>query len=88
MPGVVKSGIIKMYGADWCADTRIARAFMQEHAIEYEWIDVEQSPEAREWVRQVNRGNVSVPTLLFPDGTTLTEPTWAELAARFLSDDA
>lgn len=73
-----------MYGADWCGDTRVARQFMREHAIEYKWIDVEQSPEAREWVRQINHGFVSVPTLLLPDGSTMTEPTWAELAAAFL----
>ncbi len=73
-----------MYGADWCGDTRVARQFMREHAIEYEWIDVEQSPEARAWVRLVNYGFVSVPTLLLPDGSTMTEPTWAELSADFL----
>jgi glutaredoxin len=78
---------IKMYGADWCADTRIARRFMQEHAIAYEWIDVEKSPAAREWVRQINHGFVSVPTLLLPDGSTLTEPSWEELAARLLPAD-
>jgi mycoredoxin len=76
-----------MYGADWCADTRLAKRFLQEHHIDYEWVDVEQSDEARAMVKQINHGNVSVPTIVFEDGTSLTEPTWSELVARFLPGD-
>lgn len=83
MPEFVKKGTIIMYGSDWCADTRLAKRFLDQHGIAYEWVDVELSEEARSVVKQINHGFVSVPTIVFEDGTTLTEPTWSELAARF-----
>jgi glutaredoxin len=87
MTEAVGKGTIRMYGADWCADTRLAKRFLREHNIPYEWIDIEKSPEARDLVRQINHGFVSVPTIIFEDGSTLTEPTWSELSARFLPSD-
>lgn len=87
MPEIVKKSTIIMYGSDWCADTRLAKRFMDQHGIAYEWVDVELSEEARAVVKQINHGFVSVPTIVFEDGTTLTEPSWSELAARFLSED-
>jgi len=83
----VKKSTIRMYGADWCADTRLAKRFMQEHDIPYEWIDVELSEEARAMVKQINHGYVSVPTIVLEDGTSLTEPSWSDLAAKFLGSD-
>lgn len=88
MSDIVKKGTIRMYGSDWCADTRLAKRFMEQHDIAYEWIDVELSEEARATVKQINHGFVSVPTIVFEDGTTLTEPSWNELADRFLPSDS
>lgn len=84
MTEAAKKATIRMYGADWCADTRLAKRFMEQHGIPYEWIDVEQSDDARTTVKRINHGFVSVPTIVFEDGSTMTEPTWSELAARFL----
>ena len=84
MADTQEQAVIRMYGADWCADTRLAKRFMEKHGIAYEWIDVDQSDEARAAVKQINHGYVSVPTIVFGDGTTMTEPTWSELAAKFL----
>jgi glutaredoxin-like protein len=84
---IVKKGTIKMYGADWCADTRLAKRFLEKHGIAYEWIDIERSDDARELVRQINHGFASVPTIVFDDGTTLTEPSWSDLAEKFLTLD-
>ena len=83
----MKKSTIRMYGADWCADTRLAKRFMQEHDIPYEWIDVELSEEARAMVKQINHGYVSVPTIVLEDGASLTEPSWSDLAAKFLGSD-
>ncbi len=87
MHDIVKKSTIRMYGADWCADTRLAKRFFQQHGIPFEWIDVEKSEQARATVKQINHGYVSVPTIVFEDGTSLTEPSWSDLAARFLPSE-
>jgi mycoredoxin len=72
-----------MYGTPWCGDCHHARRFLDEHAIAYSWIDIDQDAEAEALVKQLNRGNRSVPTLVFPDGTILVEPSNRQLASRF-----
>jgi glutaredoxin len=48
----------------------------------YEYINIHEDDEASQFVREVNGGYESVPTLLFPDGTTLTEPSAGALKAK------
>ena len=66
---------IKMYGAMWCGDTRRARKWMDENRVAYEWLDVDKSVDAEAVVKQLNNGFRSIPTLVFPDGSHLTEPS-------------
>ncbi len=66
---------IKLYGTSWCGDTRRTRDYLEINKIPYEWIDIDQDQAAAEIVKQINRGYKSVPTLVFPDGSTLTEPS-------------
>lgn len=51
----------------------------------YEYVDIHADVEAREHVRTINQGYESVPTLVFPDGGTLTEPSGRELRQRLLA---
>lgn len=55
---------------------------MEQHKIDYQWIDIDKNKEAEAYVIQVNRGNRSVPTVVFPDGSILVEPSNAQLAAK------
>jgi glutaredoxin-like protein len=71
--------ITKFYGTTWCGDTRRARKFFDEHKLEYEWIDIDQDKDARDYVESVNDGCRSVPTIVFPDGRILVEPSLSEL---------
>ena len=73
---------IKVYGATWCPDCRRSKAFLEEHQVPYQWIDVDQDAEAQEYVRQVNNGRRIIPTILFPDGSILVEPGNAQLAQK------
>lgn len=73
---------IILYGTTWCGDTRRARAFMDRNAIAYRWIDIEKDPQACRFVESVNNGFRSVPTLVFPDGSRLTEPSMHQLAEK------
>ena len=71
--------LIKLYGAMWCGDTRRARTFMDTNHIPYVWIDVEKDKEAEAFVKSVNNGFRSIPTIVFADGSMLVEPSTAKL---------
>ena len=74
---------IKMYVTTWCGDCRMARRWFDSHGIPYEYINIEEDEQAAEFVSQVNGGYHSVPTIVFPDGSVLVEPTPRELATKF-----
>ncbi len=74
---------IVVYGTRWCGDTRRARAWLDEHGIAYRWVDIDQDVKGRRYVEQVNRGFRSVPTIVFPDGTILVEPSTEQLRQKF-----
>jgi thioredoxin reductase (NADPH) len=71
-----------IYGASWCSDCRRTKAFLDEHGLQYDWIDLEKHPEAGEIVERYNGGKRVIPTLVFADGSTLSQPSNAELAAK------
>jgi mycoredoxin len=74
---------IKMYATTWCGDCRMAKRWFDSHGISYEYINIEEDDAAADYVVQVNRGRRSVPTIVFPDGSVLVEPSPRELAAKF-----
>lgn len=73
---------IAVYGAHWCPDCRRSKRFLGEQQIEYEWIDIEKDEEAQQYVEEVNDGKRIIPTIVFPNGSILTEPSNAELAQK------
>lgn len=73
---------ITMYGTLWCGDCKRAKKFLGEQRIHYDYVDVEQDAEGLAFIEQVNDGKQTVPTLVFPDGSFLVEPSNAELAAK------
>jgi len=74
--------LLTFYGAPWCPDCRRSKRFLGEHQIPYRWVDIEQDPEGEKYVLQKNGGKRIIPTIEFPDGSILAEPTNAELAAK------
>lgn len=73
---------IRMYGTRWCPDCARAKQVLGKHNIQFAWIDIEQDAEACAYVEKVNNGYKSVPTLVFPDGSVLVEPSTAELEKK------
>ncbi len=73
---------IRMYSTTWCGDCRRSKRFLQEHQIDFEEIDIEKNPEAAAVVISLNRGMRSVPTIVFPDGSVLVEPSNTTLANK------
>jgi thioredoxin reductase (NADPH) len=76
------NGDIIVYGTTWCPDCRSSKNFLGEHRIQYIWVDIEQDATAMAEVERLNHGRRSVPTILFPDGTILVEPSDEELATK------
>jgi mycoredoxin len=73
---------IILYGTTWCGGSRRARLLLDEHGIPYRWVDIEADEAAARTVESINRGNRSVPTLIWPDGSVLVEPSNEELAKK------
>ena len=71
-----------MYGAPWCPDCRRAKAFLSEHRVPYDWIDLDHDAEALRYVQELQNGGRSIPMLLFEDSSSLVEPTNEELARK------
>ena len=71
--------MVKIYATTWCGDCRMAKHVLDSREIAYEYIDIDLAPEAAELVQRINGGFRSVPTILFPDGRVLVEPTRIEL---------
>lgn len=78
----MESTRIKVYGNSWCGDSRRVKQFFDINHIEYDWIDIEKDPEAVKFVESVNNGYRSVPTIVFPDGSILVEPSVYQLTEK------
>ena len=76
------TGAVTVYGAPWCPDCKRAKAFLAAHRIPYDWIDVDQDARGLEHIQQLQDGGRTIPTIEFPDGTHLLEPSDDELAAK------
>ena len=75
-------GTITMYSTTWCGYCRRLKTQLDSAGIGYTEVNIEQDPTAAAFVEQVNGGNQTVPTVVFPDGSAATNPSLAEVTAR------
>jgi mycoredoxin len=73
---------LTMYTTPWCGFCRNLKRQLARDGIEMVEIDIERDAVAAEFVMSVNGGNQTVPTVLFPDGTALTNPSAAQVKAQ------
>jgi len=73
---------IVMYATEYCPDCLRAKRHFEANDIPYLRVGLEGNREAAEFVIQINNGFRSVPTIVFPDGTILVEPSWGELKQK------
>jgi len=66
---------IKVYGTWWCGDTRRALKVFNDRMIDFDWIDIDKDSVGEKFVKENNQGYRSVPTIVFPDGDILVEPS-------------
>ncbi len=70
---------IVMYGEPGCPDVYIAQWIMKLSNIDYHYINIQEDQSAAAEVRDHNDGREKVPTIQFPDGSILTEPSVHQL---------
>ena len=74
-----QAGTVTMYSTVWCGYCRRLKGQMDREGIAYQVIDIEDDPLAADLVMAVNGGNQTVPTIVFPDGSALTNPSLAQI---------
>ena len=77
--------MIKVYGADWCGDTKRTLNYLDDLKVNYEYVDVEQDQSASEWVKSQNEGKERKPTLII-GSRILSVPSENELKAALESE--
>jgi mycoredoxin len=70
---------VTMYTTPWCGFCRRLKSQLAREGIEVTEVDIERDPAAADYVMSVNGGNQTVPTVVFPDGTALTNPSAAQV---------
>ncbi|MFH9661900.1 mycoredoxin [Streptomyces sp. NPDC017248] len=75
-------GTVTMYSTTWCGYCRRLKSQLDREGIAYSEINIEQDPESAAFVEKANDGNQTVPTVLFPDGSTLTNPSLAQVKQK------
>lgn len=71
-----------MYSTSWCGYCHRLSSQLEREGIPYRVIDIEQDLAAAEFVMSVNGGNQTVPTVVFPDGSALTNPTIMQVKSK------
>lgn len=80
-PSSAAEGLV-VYGADWCPDVRRSRQLLDSAGVPYRYVDIEEDRVATKLVRRLQKGRRRIPTLVWPDGTVLVEPSDDELQDR------
>lgn len=73
---------ITMYGAEWCGDCKRSQRLLNELNVDYTYINIEEVAGAADKVVEINGGAQSIPVIVFPDGTHMTEPSDPDLRKK------
>jgi thioredoxin reductase (NADPH) len=73
---------IRVAGTLWSLPSHQIKDFLVRHQLPYQYLDVESDAKARALVEEHNQGQLRIPTVFFPDGTALAEPTLQQLAEK------
>ena len=76
---------ITIYSTEWCGYCHRLMRQLDREGVAYEVVDIEQVPDAADYVMSVNGGNQTVPTVVFPDGHAMTNPSLAQVKDRLAS---
>lgn len=74
-----------LYSTPWCGYCHRLKGQLEREGIAFTEVDIEADPASAEIVEQANGGNQTVPTLVFADGSALTNPSVAQVKAKLAS---
>jgi mycoredoxin len=79
---VPASGTITMFTTTWCGYCSRLKTQLDKAGIGYTEVNVEEVDGTSELVMSLNNGNRTVPTVLFPDGSSATNPSLAQVQTK------
>ena len=79
---------VTMYTTSWCGYCVRLKKMMQNEGIDFAEVNIETDESAADLVMAANGGNRTVPTLVFADGTALTNPSIDQVKAQLASAGA
>ena len=82
MSAVDTQSTFTMYTTPWCGYCHRLKSQLDREGIAFDIVDIEQVPEAVRIVETANHGNQTVPTLVYSDGTSQTNPSLAQVKAK------
>jgi mycoredoxin len=74
--------MLTVYSTTWCGYCHRLQSQLTREGVDFDVVDIERDEAAAGFVMSVNGGNQTVPTVLFPDGTALTNPTIGQVLTR------
>jgi len=81
-PALPATGTITMFSTTWCGYCRRLKSALDREGIGYTEVNIEDDEASADYVMSVNGGNQTVPTVVFPDGSAVTNPSLAEVRTR------
>ena len=81
-PYIPEAGSVTMFTTSWCGYCRNLKRLMDAKGIGYTEVNIEEVEGTAELVEHFNGGNQTVPTLIFADGSTATNPRSEEVLER------
>lgn len=78
---IPESGTITMFSTPWCGYCQRLKGQLKRAGIGYTDINIEETLGTAELVESINNGNQTVPTVLYPDGSSATNPSLADVQA-------
>jgi glutaredoxin-like protein len=77
-----EKSLITVYGTTWCGGSRRVRLMLDRNQVPYTWIDIDKDEQAGKYVESLTHGYRSVPTIVWPDGSFLVEPSDETMARK------
>lgn len=74
--------VFTLYSTPWCGYCVRLKRQLDREGVTFHEVDIEADPSAEAIVKQANGGNATVPTLVFADGTSLTNPSLKQVLAK------
>jgi mycoredoxin len=81
----VSTASFTMYSTPWCGYCHRLKSQLDREGIPFEVVDIEQDPAAADVVEKANNGNQTVPTLIYSDGSAMTNPSLAQVKDKLAS---